>query len=127
MMEDYVRHSSVLGGKHDVPMVFRYAEAVYKSLKSKGISARRLIDYEKVRVPSPTELMPADFKNVKNNESEQDVPIWRINPYHLDPIFDEIRFERHLIDYEADLHFKRRTTWLEPLDGNDDLLKTFAL
>merc|ERR1712001_483044 len=60
---------------------------------------------------------PADFKNVKNNESEQDVPIWRINPYHLDPIFDDIRFERHLIDYEADLHFKRRTTWLKPLDG----------
>ena len=44
-----------------------------------------------------------------------------------DPIFDEIRFQRHLIDEEADLYFTRRTTWLEPLDGNDDFLKTFAL
>ena len=124
IMEDYVRHSSVLGGKHDVPMVFRYAEAVYKNIKAKGISAGRLLDYEMDSIPAATDKRAADFKNDQNTEYEITVPIWDVYPNDLDPIFDEIRFQRHLISDE-DIDFKRRTTWLYPIDGNDDFPKTF--
>ena len=95
-------------------------------LKATGISAPRALDYNRIS-KNATEKMPADFKNEKNVELEQRIPIWFIDPSDLDPIFDEIRFQRHLIDKEADLYFKRRTTWLFPLDGNDDCPVTFAL
>ena len=86
-------------------------------LKATGISAPRLLDYNRIS-KNATEKMPADFKYEKNDESEQDVTTWWVSPNDLDPIFDEVRLERYLIDKEADLDLKRRITWLLPLDGN---------
>ena len=124
-MKDYVKHSSSLGHKHDVELVFRYTEAFYKYNKARGISTRQLITKQRTRVTDSADKYAYEFSEEKNTKYEKDVPIWEIYLYELDPIFDEVRFTRHLTSH-GDPYFKRRSTWLYPIDGNYEFAIGFS-
>ena len=122
IMKDYVQKSPALGDNHDAHMVSRYAEAVYNYRMAHGISTRQILAKEKSRFSCQTGKLVAEFSDEKHTEYEKDVPIWDITPMDLDPIYDEIRYERHLIS-DTNPDFMRRTTWLYPNNGNNGIPK----
>ena len=125
IMKDYVQKSPALGDNQDAHMVSRYAEAVYNYRLAHGISTRQILAKEKSRFSCQTGKLIAEFSDEKHTEYEKDVPIWEIDLYELDLIFDEIRFSRHLTS-NADPYFKRRSTWLYPIDGNYEFATRFS-
>ena len=129
IIKHYLQVSAIPRHEQDMEELYQYAEAFYKYQKTKGNSIRQLLGdiQSNITVDPGRGFRPWDYRYVKHTKNEHGVPKWDLLPDELDDIsFDDVRYERHL-RWNADLSFLRRTTWLYPLDGNQNLTQYFPV